>query len=91
MNSAVIAALISGAATILVTVITVISTNAKTRGEITTSLSLQEERQENLTKKVDELAAEVKAHNEYGRTIPVLQEKLSNLDHRVSELERGKP
>lgn len=88
MNSAVIAAVISAIATILVTIITVISTNSKTRSDITTELKLQEERQKSLTDKVDELSAEVRAHNEYGRQIPVLQEKLSNLDHRLSDLER---
>lgn len=88
MNGAIIAALISGAASILVTIITVISTNSKTRQEIRTQLALQEERQKTITDKVDELSAEVRAHNEYGRQIPVLQEKLANLDHRIGELER---
>ncbi|MCR5174600.1 MAG: hypothetical protein K6C09_08255 [Oscillospiraceae bacterium] len=83
MNSAVIAALISGAATILVTIITVISTNAKTRSEITTKLAVQEQ-------KIVTLTDEVKKHNDFASRIPVIEEKLANLDHRLTELERGR-
>ena len=83
MNSAVIAALISGAATILVTIITVISTNTKTRSEITTKLAVQEQ-------KIVTLTDEVKKHNDFASRIPVIEEKLANLDHRLTELERGR-
>lgn len=90
MNNAVIAALISGAATIIVTIITVISTNAKTRSDIKTQLTLQDERQKTLGEKVDDLAGEVKAHNEYGRQIPVLVEQIKVINHRLDDLERGR-
>lgn len=90
MNNAVIAALISGAATIIVTIITVISTNAKTRSDIKTQLTLQDERQKTLGEKVDDLAGEVKAHNEYGRQIPVIVEQIKVINHRLDDLERGR-
>ena len=90
MNNAVLAALISGAATIIVTIITVISTNAKTRSDIKTQLTLQDERQKTLGEKVDDLAGEVKAHNEYGRQIPVLVEQIKVINHRLDDLERGR-
>lgn len=83
MNSAVIAALISGAATILVTIITVISTNAKTRAEIRTKLEVQEV-------KVTALTDEVRRHNDFASRIPVVEERLTSLDHRLTELERGR-
>lgn len=83
MNSAVIAALISGAATILVTIITVISTNAKTRSEITTKLAVQEQ-------KITTMTDEVKKHNDFASRIPVLEEKVDSLAHRVDTLERGR-
>lgn len=83
MNSAVIAALISGAATILVTIITVISTNAKTRSEITTKLAVQEQ-------KITTMTDEVKKHNDFASRIPVLEEKVDSLSHRVDTLERGR-
>ena len=82
MNSAVIAALISGAATILVTVITVISTNAKTRSEITTKLAVQETKLASLTE-------EVRSHNNFASRIPVIEANLEALAGRVTNLERG--
>lgn len=88
MNGAIIAALISGAATILVTIITVISTNSRTRAEIRTHLAVQDERQQNITDKIEDLSATVKAHNEFGRKIPVIEEKVNNLSHRIDALER---
>jgi len=82
MNSAVLAALISGAATILVTVITVISTNAKTRSDITTKLAVQET-------KLNALTEEVRSHNNFASRIPVLEAQMEALSGRVSNLERG--
>ncbi|MBR4743538.1 MAG: hypothetical protein IK082_05020 [Oscillospiraceae bacterium] len=83
MNSAVIAALISGAATILVTVITVISTNAKTRSDITTKLAVQET-------KLSALTEEVRSHNNFASRIPVLEAQMEALAGRVENLERGR-
>ncbi len=83
MNSAVIAALISGAATILVTIITVISTNARTRAEISTQLAVQET-------KLTQLTTEVKRHNDFASKIPVMEEQIKNIDHRLTEIERGR-
>lgn len=83
MNSAVIAALISGAATILVTIITVISTNARTRSEISTKLAVQEQ-------KIVTLTDEVKKHNDFASRIPVMEEQIKNIDHRLAEIERGR-
>ena len=82
MNSAVLAALISGAATILVTVITVISTNAKTRADITTKLAVQET-------KLNALTEEVRSHNNFASRIPVLEAQMEALSGRVTNLERG--
>lgn len=82
MNSAVLAALISGAATILVTVITVISTNAKTRSDITTKLAVQET-------KLNALTEEVRSHNNFASRIPVLEAQMEALSGRVTNLERG--
>lgn len=83
MNSAVIAALISGAATILVTIITVISTNAKTRAEIRTQLAVQET-------KLTQLTNEVKRHNDFASRIPVIEEQIRVINHRLEDLERGR-
>lgn len=88
MDTAIWVAVIGGVVTLLANIITIVATNNKTREEIKTEQKLQEERMKNVIEKVSELSAETKAHNEYGRQIPVLQEKLENLDHRIGELER---
>lgn len=88
MNGAVIAALISGAASIIVTIVTVISTNSRTRAEIKTQLALQDERQKTLAEKVDDLAADVRAHNKFGERISVFEEKLKSIDQRLEAVER---
>lgn len=82
MNSAVIAALISGAATILVTIITVISTNAKTRNEISTKLAVQETKLASLTE-------EVRSHNNFASRIPAIEATITAMSDRISALERA--
>lgn len=83
MNGAVLAALVSGAASIIVTIITVISTNAKTRSEIKTQLAVQET-------KLSTLTDEVRRHNDFASRIPVIEERLNSFDHRLEDLERGR-
>lgn len=89
MIETIIASVITGAVSIVITVITVIANGSKTRHVMQTSMALQEQRQGQTEKKIDELAAEVKAHNEYGRQIPVLAEQIKVINHRLDDLERG--
>ena len=91
MNSAVIAAVISAAATIIVNVIAIVATNSKTREEIKRQLAVQELQQATIKEKVGELSTDVKAHNEYGRQIPVITEQIKVINHRLDDLERARP
>lgn len=88
METAIWVAVIGMVASILTTVITVTATNSRTRDEIKRELAVQEERQKNVIDNVKELSAEVKAHNEYGRQIPVLTEQIKVINHRLDDLER---
>ncbi len=90
MTEGIIVSIITGALTLLGTIITVIATNSRTRADIKTTIAVQDERQKQMNKKIDELAAEVRSHNEYGRRIPVLEEKIKVMNHRIEDLERGK-
>lgn len=38
--------------------------------------------------KLDNLAAEVRQHNDFARRIPVLEEKISVVNHRLADLEK---
>lgn len=88
METAIWVAIIGGVVTLLANIITIVATNNKTREEIKTEQKLQEERMKNVIEKVSELSTETKAHNEYGRQIPVLVEQIKVINHRLDDLER---
>lgn len=90
METAIWVAIIGGVVTLLANIITIVATNNKTREEIKTEQKLQEERMKNVIEKVSELSTETKAHNEYGRQIPVLVEQIKVINHRLDDLERGR-
>ncbi len=39
--------------------------------------------------KLEELTREVREHNGFARRLPVVEERLNSLGHRISELEKG--
>lgn len=39
--------------------------------------------------KLEELTREVREHNNFARRMPVVEERLNSLGHRISELEKG--
>jgi len=40
--------------------------------------------------KIEELTREVREHNNFARRMPVVEEKISNINKRVEKLEKGK-
>lgn len=56
-----------------VTLIGVLITNSKTQAVMET--------------KVDELTREVREHNNFARRMPVVEEKISVINHRIDDLE----
>ena len=82
-----IEAIIAGGASVLVgalSLIGVILTNSrannKMQNEMKTAQAVTDER-------LEELAREVRQHNDFARRIPVLEEKLKVTSHRLSDLE----
>lgn len=39
--------------------------------------------------KIDELTREVREHNNFARRMPVVEEQIKSMNHRIEELERG--
>lgn len=76
----IIIALISGAVTLICTVMTVRNGTAKTQ-------ALIEKNQAVTDTKVEELTREVRAHNNFAMKIPVLQDRQDRLEQRVTKLE----
>lgn len=42
-----------------------------------------------LETKVEELAREVREHNNFARRMPVVEEQIKVINHRITDLERG--
>ena len=80
MSEGVIVAVISGALTLIGTIITVIVGNNK-------AISTMEKNQAVTDTKLSMLTEEVKKHNNFGQRIPVIEEQVKNLNNRVSILE----
>lgn len=84
MDASVIVAIITG----IVTIVTVvINTKANSR-EMTHKL---ETMQAVTDTKLDALAAEVRDHNNFARRMPVVEEQIKVINHRLEDLEREKP
>lgn len=84
MESSIIVSIVSAAATITGVII---STKASGR-EISHKL---ETHQAVLDTKIDNLAAEVNKHNHFAERMPVVEEQIKVINHRLEDLERSKP
>lgn len=80
MSETIIATLITAAATILV----VIFQNRATQNKVTSEI---EKHQAVTDTKVDELTREVREHNNFARRMPVVEEQIKVINHRVADLE----
>jgi peptidoglycan hydrolase CwlO-like protein len=80
MGSTIAVATISGALTLIGTIITVLASNRKTAQNTELALARIDERVKNLT---DEVAK----HNNFAEKIPVLAEKIEMANHRIYDLE----
>ena len=80
MNEAVIAALIAAGASILSNVIL----SSKNSREIDHKL---ETHQAVTDTKLDELTREVREHNNFAQRVPVIEEQIKVINHRIQDLE----
>lgn len=86
MNAAIIAAIISAAASIVVALISlsgVKSNNAKTATEIQHKLEIG---QAVTDTKIEELTREVREHNNFAQRMPVVEDHLKTIDSQIKEL-----
>lgn len=85
MNESIIATLATFITGVL-SVIAVFVSNSKANTEMDAKL---DKAQAITDTKLDELTREVRQHNDFARRIPVLEEKISVVNHRLADLERG--
>ena len=82
MNEAVLVALITGGLSLLGVVITNLAAARKNESAIRMSQAVTDT-------KLEELTREVREHNHFARRMPVVEEQIKGIHHRLADLERG--
>ena len=77
---AIIVALITGGCSVVGVVITTLATSRRTEQRMATAQAVTDT-------KLEELTREVRAHNNFAQRIPVLEEQMRVVNHRITDLE----
>ena len=80
MSGEAIVAIITGVCTIIATVLTVMAGNHKTNESIKINQAVTDT-------KLDELTREVREHNNFAQRMPVVEEQIKVINHRLQDLE----
>mgnify|MGYP006987546780 CR=1 FL=1 len=80
---AIITALITGGLTLIGTALTVSSGQKKTDHKLEMAQAVTD-------CKLEELTREVRLHNNFAQRVPVMEEQIKVINHRISDLEGGK-
>ena len=80
MSDAIVVALITGGLSLLGVVITCLVTAKKSETAMKVSQAVTDT-------KIEELTREVRAHNGFAQRIPVVEEQIRVINHRISDLE----
>ena len=80
MSESIIVALITGGLSLVGVVITCLATAKKTEKATAVAQAVTET-------KIDELTREVRLHNGFAEKIPVMQEQIKVINHRLDDLE----
>lgn len=76
----IISALVAGGLALIGTVLTVNSGQKKTEQKLQTAQAVTD-------CKIDELTREVRLHNNFAQRVPVVEEQIKVINHRVADLE----
>ena len=80
MSEAIIVALITGGLSLIGVVITCLATAKKTEKAAAVAQAVTDT-------KIDELTREVRAHNNFAQRMPVVEEQIKVINHRITDLE----
>lgn len=81
MTDAVTVAIITGGLTLIGTIITVLSANHKTNMALKVNQAVTDT-------KIEELTREVREHNNFAQRMPVIEEQIKVINHRIQDLEQ---
>lgn len=79
----IVSAIIAGGLALIGTVITVSSGQRKTEQKLQTSQAVTD-------CKIDELTREVRLHNNFAQRVPVMEEQIKVINHRIADLKGEK-
>lgn len=85
MSDAVIVAIISGICSLIVGVVSAVISAKATGNDVQKRMEIA---QAVTGTKLDELTREVREHNNFARRMPVLEEQMKVVNHRISDLEK---
>lgn len=81
MTEAIVVALITGGLALVGTVISVLASSRKTEQRLQAKQAVTEER-------ITELTREVREHNNFAKRMPVMEEQVKVMNHRIKDLEQ---
>lgn len=85
MGNEIIVALITGSLTFAGVIVSNFSSNKK----LVNDVKLETTKSQAVTEtKIEELTREVREHNNFAKRMPVVEEKINNMEKRLSDLER---
>ena len=82
MNEAIMVALITGGMSLAGVVITCMATSKKSEKSAAVAQAVTDT-------KLDELTREVRQHNGFAQRLPVVEEQIKVINHRLADLERS--
>ena len=82
MTEAILVALITGGLSLAGVIVTCLATSRKSERATAVAQAVTDT-------KLDELAREVRLHNNFARRLPVVEEQIKVINHRLTDLERG--
>lgn len=82
MSDAILVALITGGLSLIGVVVTCLATARKSEKNMAVAQAITDT-------KIQELTREVRLHNNFAQRIPVVEEQIKVINHRLTDLERG--
>lgn len=79
----ILVAVITGGISLIGTIITVLAANKKTMEDFKVVQAVT-------TTKIEQLTEEVREHNNFARRLPVVEEQIKQINHRLDDLEDAK-
>ena len=82
MVDAIVVALITGGLSLIGVIITNLAGQQQTEQKLVTAQAVTDT-------KIEELAREVRKHNDFAKRVPVLEEQIKVANHRIADLEEA--